>query len=116
MVDTSSEWRIHLADNDAGMNGQERMFTDLDEGKSTQGSFLKVASKVSFVYIDFPNDFKSSDDELRKLKTRKLSNPFEATFAGSDVEYFVKERSVDSDCGVPSMEPAVGFCKNWQSL
>ena len=53
------------------MNGQERMFTDMDEGKSTQGSFLKVASKVSFgkVDIDFPNDFKSSDDELRKVKT-----------------------------------------------
>ena len=113
MVDTSSVWRMHLADNDAGMNGTERMFTDMDERKSTQGSSLKVASKVSFgkVDIDFPNDSKSSDDELGKLKTRKMSNPFEATFAGSDVEYFVKERSVDSDCGVASMESVMDSLK-----
>ena len=40
-----------------------------------------------------------------------MSNPFEATFAGSDVEYFVKERSVDSDCGVSSMETVMDSMK-----
>jgi hypothetical protein len=107
MVDTSSGWRIHLADIDAGING--KTFTDMDERKSTQGSSLKVASKVSFgkVDIDFPNDSKSSEDELGKLKARKMSNPF----AGSDVDYFVKDRSVDSDCGVSSMESVMDSLK-----
>ena len=111
MVDTSPDWRIHLADNGAGMN--RNTFTDIDEVKSTQGNSLKLASKVSFgnVDIDFPNDSKSSEDELRKLKARKMSNPFEATFTGSDVDYFVKERSVDSDCGVSSMESVMDSLK-----
>ena len=91
MLDSNSDWREHLANNDAWMNAKGEIFTDMDEEKSTKCSNLKVATKVTFdnVEMDFPTDSKNS--ELGKLKARKMSNPYECIFVGSDVAYFVKE-------------------------
>ena len=68
-----------------------------------QVSAIKVPPTVSFYEMDedILVDSKSQEDKSTKLKARKMSTPCAVRY---DVECFVRDRSVDSDSGVSSME------------
>jgi hypothetical protein len=47
-LDSNSDWREHLADNDAGMNAKGKIFTDMDEEKSIKCSYSKVSANNKY--------------------------------------------------------------------
>ena len=68
---------------------------------------------ISFIVteIDSLDDHKTNTEDQSKLKARRMSNQYERKHAGSDEENFVRERSVDSDCGLSSAESVLDTLK-----
>ena len=120
-----SGWRELLANNNGGK--KEETGKNITRNESTQdseslqailGSAITVKRKLSFgkVDINFLFDVKNNEADVVNCKPRKLSTPFDFIQLKEDDDEenplcFVKERSVDSDCGVSTIETVMDSLK-----
>ena len=73
----------------------------------------QIKPKVSFIEkeMDTLDNYRTNEEDLLKLRARRMSNQYEGKHPGSGEEYFVRERSVDSDCGVATDESVLDTLK-----